>query len=152
MAIELEVVGEERRSGLRLRADFEISDAFEDRFWWLDTAHTPAAWCRFTDGKVEVARAKVLFGSRFGAPYPTWVVPPTGATQIELLAVRDSLRGCGIGSAAVDLLATAFPSPLIAMSRDDRSDRFWSRLGWTEHLHEEHHESPIGCYRLFTSF
>lgn len=150
VSVELQIVSEEHRPGRHLLPTYTVSDAFEDRFWWTgSSAKTPAAWCRFVDGGNEVARAKILLRSRVGAPYPSWTPPSYGVTQIELLAVHAKARGQRVGTHAVGRIIQAFPSPVVAMSRDDLSDRFWRSLSWDEHVHEDHDAVPNGCQRLF---
>lgn len=151
MPIELEIVSEDRRPGRHVEPAYVLSDAFEDRFWWTgNRAPSPAAWCRFVEAGAEVARAKIRFDFRVEAPYRSWTAPRHGVTNIDLVAVRNTERGRGIGTAVVDLIVATFPLPFAAFSRDDGSDRFWRSIGWNEHLHAEHNLHPLGCQRLFT--
>jgi hypothetical protein len=92
--------------------------------------------------------AKVKPWSRAGVEYPTYSIPSDGATEIDLIEVRQDLRGTGhhYGCAAVNCLVEAFGTPAIAMSLDEDSDGFWRALGWQEHVHEE----ADGHRRLFT--
>lgn len=60
---------------------------------------------------------------------------PGDATEIDRIEVRNDLRGQCYGRDVVAHLTIEFPGPLVASSKDERSDRFWRSLGWTEHLH-----------------
>ena len=54
---------------------------------------------------------------------------PTGATEIEHLAVHQSRRGRGIGTALVDAAATQADGPLVARFRE-RVRPFYESLGF----------------------
>ncbi len=114
---------------------FTHDPGFNDS-WWLGDAKGPLVFCIFTsDGHGEVARAAIKLRSTLGVAYPTYARPQHGATEIDRLEVRTDLRGQRFGHEAVDRLLVEFPRPCIALSLDDRSDRFWRSLGWTEHPH-----------------
>lgn len=147
--VELEVLGQELRPGRFLASTFDVSDAFGPRYWWMERMKGPGAWCRFTEGGHEVARAKVQFDFTVSAPYPTLRDTTHRMTHIELLAVRDTEQGRGLGSAAVQRLTEAFLPPFVAFSKNAASDAFWRSIGWQEHLHAEHHDTPVGCQHLF---
>lgn len=54
---------------------------------------------------------------------------PTGATEIEQIAVHRSRRGRGIGTALVDAATTRVDGPLVARFRDDVRP-FYESLGF----------------------
>jgi hypothetical protein len=117
---------------------FGITDGFKST-WWVGSAKGPAVWCSVADAALgEVARAQVKLRSFVGAAYPTRPLPAGGATEIDLLEVREDLRhgGLGIGRDVVAMIGAAFPGPYVALSLDATSDGFWRRLGWREHDHE----------------
>jgi GNAT superfamily N-acetyltransferase len=124
---------------------FTLDDRFSDR-WWQGSLRGPASWLSFFEGADEVARAKVKVNSLLGAAYPTWTVPSAGATEIDLLEVREGRRGRGIGEQVVADIVDRFPPPYVAMSLDETSNGFWRRLGWLEHSHED----DDGHRQLFT--
>lgn len=118
---------------------FEPTEGFTTE-WWVGMGRAPAHWLRADhDTLGEVARILVRLASGVGIAYPTRPVPPSGATEIDLLEVRMDLQQTkrGIGRAVVGLVQDRFPGPYVAISRDADSDKFWRGLDWVEHAHEE---------------
>lgn len=116
---------------------FAETDGFST-LWWVGSAKGPLTFCVFTDEVLgEVARAEISLYSDTGERYPTYSLPSSGATEIGLLEVRDGLKGRSIGRHVVDCIRAKFPGPYIAVSLDNRSDRFWRSLGWTEHQRDD---------------
>lgn len=105
-----------------------------DHVWWQGNADGPVLFGAFTEHGNEVGRVQIRLDSGLGETYPTWDRPPGGATEIELFEVRQDLRGSGVGTAAVAQLLAELPRPLALYSRNDASDGFWRRCGWSEHL------------------
>lgn len=140
MVLLLEVVAESlSRSREHVVPSFGQDPGFNPSWWSSDGAKSPVVYCRFLDGDIEVARAKVLPGSGEYRGYTSWACPPGGATEIDLIEVRVDRRGGGrrYGSQAVTEIAQRFGEPVVAVSLDETSDRFWRALGWTAHLHPE---------------
>lgn len=151
VSIELEIVSEDHRAGRHVAPNYVANDGFEVTWWAGSNAKTPAAWCRFLDEGEEVARAKILFNSRVGEAYPSWTIPPSGSTEIDLIEVPQHFRRTRkVGRRAVECLVQNFSAPFAALSLDDDSDAFWRSLGWQEHLNEREEAHPSGCRRLFT--
>lgn len=125
---------------------FEPVPGFSNN-WWTGSAKGPLVFCSFAHETYgEVARAQVRPASTVGEAYPTWDRPREGASEIDLFEVRIDLQGNGIGHDAVPVLLTQFPPPVIALSLDRSSERFWRSLGWAEHAQPDaadyHPEGP----------
>lgn len=106
--------------------------------WWLGDAKGPLVFCSFTtDAHGEVARAQIKPRSTFGAAYPTYIRPQLGSTEIDHVEVRTDLRRQRFGHEVVNRLLVEFRRPCIAVSLDNRSDRFWRSLAWTEYPHPD---------------
>ncbi|MFC5677091.1 GNAT family N-acetyltransferase [Aeromicrobium endophyticum] len=126
---------------------FVDTEAF-DRTWWVGQCAGPVAFASFVrDGDGEVARAQIKLRSRTGSAYPTWDRREGGVTEIDLIAVKDSLRGGGIGGQALALLVAEYGAPIIALAKNEKAEGFWRKQhGWEEHLQEAdegaHPEAP----------
>ncbi|MEN3268635.1 hypothetical protein [Pseudonocardia sp.] len=137
MHLEMTLLDAAAQSNRWVQKPFGITDGFNPT-WWVGSAKGPAVWCSVADVALgEVARAQVKPRSFVGAAYPTRPLPAGGATEIDLLEVREHLRrsGLGIGRDVVAMIEEAFPGPYVALSLDATSDGFWRRLGWSEHDH-----------------
>jgi hypothetical protein len=143
------VVSSAQTRGIRASPDFSDDPRFRANWWAGSMPEGPVSWCSLLDGDTEVARAKVKPRSGLGVAYPTYRVPPEGATEIDLIEVRIDLQRShrGYGRAAVTSLVKSFGAPAVAMSLDEESDGFWRSLRWAEHVHEE----DDGHRRLFSS-
>jgi hypothetical protein len=128
--------------------DFSDHPGFRSVWWAGSMPEGPVSWCSVRDDDIEVAQAKVKPQSGVGVAYPTYSIPPDGATELDLIEVRKDLQGTGqhYGRAAVSCLVESFGAPAVAMSLDEDSDGFWRALGWQEHVHEE----DDGHRRLFS--
>lgn len=150
MALILEVVAESlthQRGHVYPR--FDRDSRFHPDWWRRGSPRSPVSYCRFTDDGDEVGRAKILPKSGVYAAYPTWSCPTGGVTEIDFIEIRPDFRRSGrhYGSAAVEAIGQTYGQPIVAMSLDETSDRFWRSLGWVAHTR------PDGeAYRtLFTS-
>ncbi|MDQ0284794.1 hypothetical protein J2S65_005178 [Rhodococcus fascians] len=153
MVLSLEVVAESlSRSRKYVVPSFGEDPGFNPAWWSRGGAKSPVVYCRFLDGDIEVARAKVLPGFGEYRGYTSWVCPPGGATEIELIEVRVDLctSGSRYGRQAVAGIAHRFGEPVVAMSLGKTSDGFWQALGWTAHLHPNG-DSDRSYRTLFTS-
>lgn len=153
MVLSLQVVVESR-SLLRehVTPDFFEDPRFNPSWWSWGSAKSPVSFCRFLDGDIEVARAKVLPGCGEYGGYTSWDCPRGGATEIDLIEVRVDLRSSDsrYGRQTVAEIAQHFGEPVVAMSLDETSDGFWQALGWTAHFHPD--DDSYRTYRtLFTS-
>src|SRR5690348_6502368 len=92
MALVLDVVAESLVRGEHVASEYGRAPGFDPSWWHGSSAKSPVSWCRLRDGGVEVARAKVLHRSRSYSGYDTWTPPPAGATEIDLIEVREDLR------------------------------------------------------------
>lgn len=110
-----------------------------DRLWWTGQCAGPVAFASFVqEGDGEVARAQIKLSSRTGLAYPTWDRPEIGVIEIDLIAVKDTLRGGGIGGDALALLVAEYEAPIIALAKNEKAEGFWRKQhGWEEHLQEE---------------
>lgn len=89
-------------------------------------------------GGGEVARAQINLASRTGSAYPTWDRPEGGVIEIDLIAVKDTLRGGGTGGEALALLVAEYEAPIIALAKNEKAEGFWrTQDGWEEYLQEE---------------
>ncbi|HTW16626.1 MAG TPA: hypothetical protein VMF51_15920 [Nocardioides sp.] len=106
--------------------------------WWTGQCHGQVAFASFTDEfGVEVARAQIKLEALTGLAYPTWDRPEGGVTEIDLIEVRDTARGSGLGTEAVHLLVAAYGPPVIALAKNESAEAFWRQQpGWVEHLRE----------------
>ncbi|MEV0271441.1 hypothetical protein AB0H43_21905 [Hamadaea sp. NPDC050747] len=153
MALSFEVVTESlspRRE--QVIPGFVKDTRFNTSWWCSGSAKSPVSYCRFLDGDVEVARAKVFPGAGEYRGYTSWACPVDGATEIDLIEVRFDLRRSDrrYGRQAVEEIAHRYGQPVVAMSLDETSDGFWRSLAWTAHLHPD--DEGHGHYRtLFTS-
>lgn len=150
MVLTLEVVTE----SLTYRREpvfphFDKDARFNPDWWRRASPCSPVSYCRFVVDGEEIGRAKILLGSGVYAGYDTWFCPSGGVTEIDLIEIRPDLRRSGrhYGREAVGAIGQTYGHPVVAMSLDETSDRFWRSLGWTAHTH------PDGVrYRtLFTS-
>jgi GNAT superfamily N-acetyltransferase len=110
-----------------------------ERYWWIGDCAGPVDFASFfnEDGE-EVARAMVKLASIKGTAYPTWERPVGGVVEIDLLEVKSTMRGRGIGAEAVALLLTKYNAPVFAMAKNERAEGFWrTTIGWQEHLQPE---------------
>lgn len=115
--------------------------------WWTGVTKPPAVFCSFVSTEHgEVARALVRPGALLGGPYPIYERRHLSTTEIDLFEVRPDVRERGFATGALELLAPRFPTPLGALSFDERSDGFWRAIRWTEHPHED--ADPDGQKRL----
>jgi hypothetical protein len=140
MALMLEVVAETLPVREHVHPDYILDSRFNPSWWQNSSAKSPVTYCRLLDEQAEeVARAKILPGSRTGLAYPTYTVPPDGVVEIDLLEVRVDMRHPrrGLGAQAVNAIQETYGAPIIALSLNEESDLFWSGLGWTVHLHED---------------
>lgn len=152
MPLDLQVVAESlspRRD--HVTPGYEQDPGFEWSWWHSGSAKSPVSYCRFLDGGVEVARAKVLPGAGEYKGYTSWSCPWGGVTEIDLFEVRVNLHGRGYGTMAVNEIIRHYGAPVVAMSRDESSDGFWHSLGWTAHTHPDDDEDFSRYRTLFTS-
>lgn len=142
------VVSSAQTRGIRAYPDYSDDPRFRPSWWAGSMPEGPVSWCSLLAGETEVARAKVKPRSQLGVAYPSYHVPPDGATEIDLIEVRIDLQRSerGYGRAAVTSLVKSFGAPAVAMSLDEESDGFWRALRWAEHVHEE----DDGHARLFS--
>lgn len=140
MILTLEIVTEclKRQSGPVFPRFQE--DARFNRDWWSRySAKSPLSYCRFVVDGEEIGRAKILPESGFYTGYTTWSCPARGVTEIDLIEIRLDLRRSRshYGREAVAAIGRAYGYPVVAMSLDETSDRFWRSLGWTAHTHPD---------------
>ena len=126
---------------------FVDTDAF-DRSWWLASVLVPS-------------RSRCSFGTvtaRLHVPRSSWALAQGrrtrlgtgrkgGVTEIDLIAVKDTFRGGGIGGEALALLVAEYEAPIIALAKNEMAEGFWRKPhGWEEHLQEAdegaHPEAP----------
>lgn len=139
MTLELEVVAESLVPGEHVTPAYDEDDRFNHTWWHDGTAKSPVSYCALREDGEEVARAKILPASRAYGGYTTWTCPPAGATEIDLIEVRQDLRGSEkqYGRHAVLAIVAKYGRPVMAMSLDEASDGFWEALGWTAHRHPD---------------
>lgn len=153
MTFELEVVTE---STIRKRGDvypaFDQDLRFDPDWWHRGSVASPVSFCRFLDHGEEVGRAKILLEAGEYGGYTSWSCPAGGVTEIDLIEIRADLRRSAhrYGRRAVEAIGQVYGYPIVAMSLDETSERFWRSLGWTAHTDpddDEYHHSRT----LFTS-
>lgn len=150
MTLVLEVVTESlSQKREHVIPGFQRDPRFNPAWWHRGGATSPVSYCRFLESGEEVGRAKVFPAAHSYRGYTTWNCPPRGATEIDLIEIRADLRRSHyrFGRQAVEGIGRAYGRPVIAMSLDETSDRFWEALGWTAHTHPD----GFGYRTLYTS-
>lgn len=155
MALSLDVFTESlstRRE--HVSPEFEKDLRFDFAWWHVGSAKSLVSYCRFLDDAEELARAKVLPRAGEYRGYTSWSCPRGGVTEIDLIEVRIDLRKSGhhYETRAVELIARRYGRPIVAMSLDETSDRFWRSLAWTPHADPDDNDPEYSRYRtLFSS-